>query len=89
LFGPTYVVLPENGGSTTECEPDPQGGENVITGSYGDGSFRMTVNIVREAVGGEILLNPYVLMLPASVFALIIVSLIYTGGRIMKGQKIL
>jgi hypothetical protein len=89
LFGPTYVVLPENGGSTTECEPDPEGGKNVITGSYGDGGFRMTVNIVREAVGGEILSNPYMLMLPALVFTLIMVSLIFTGGRIMKSQKIL
>lgn len=87
MFGYTTTVLDE-GEVSTVCEPNPQGGENVITGTINGGDFTMTVNVITEAishaVGGEILSNPFMSMLPGISLVFLMVVVLYAGRKIKK-----
>lgn len=87
MFGPLTRVL-DNGEVRTECESDPQGGENVITATVGTTVHRFTVNVITEAishaVGGEIMSNPFVMMLPAMSLVFLMAMVLYAGRRVRK-----
>lgn len=91
MFGPSNLNL-DNGQGVIVCEPSPKPGNNMIITTVAGTPHRLTVNVITEAitnaVGGEIVSNPIIMMLPAVTLTLIMVSIIYTGGRIRKVQKI-
>lgn len=91
MFGPSDLRL-DNGQAVIVCEPSPKPGNNIIVTTVADTPHQLTVNVITEAitnaVGGEILSNPIAMMLPAITLTLIMVSIIYTGGRIRQVQKI-
>ncbi|MBD3206227.1 hypothetical protein GF319_07780 [Candidatus Bathyarchaeota archaeon] len=89
LFGPTVMTI-DNGESKRLCEGNPQCGTNHITVTLpGGGNFRLTVNVIPdnvpeaiiEAVGGEVLSNPYTRMLPAFSLVSLMVIVLYAGRK--------
>jgi hypothetical protein len=92
MFGPT-VVLIDNGESKRVCEPNPQGGSNHITVTLpGGGDFGLTVNVIpetipkaiTEAVGGVLLSNPFIMMLPAFSLVFLMVIILFAGKKVSR-----